>query len=65
LKREGKLAALFLILVFGFRFAIEPLKLEQSQLLSSHSTLTMGQILSLPLLILGIFFLIFPRKKRG
>lgn len=51
----GKLIGLFLILVFGFRFLIESIKTEQSHLLDA-STLTMGQILSLPALIAGLYF---------
>lgn len=52
---EGKLIGVFLILVFGFRFFIEFIKLEQSQLLTA-SFLTMGQILSVPLVLLGTYF---------
>jgi len=55
LLQQGKLIGLFLILVFGFRFCIEFLKLEQSHLLST--SLTMGQILSLPVIFLGCWFL--------
>lgn len=52
---QGKLIGLFLILVFGFRFWIEFLKIEQSHLLSPDPFLTMGQILSLPMILFGIF----------
>ena len=51
---KGKLVGLFLILVFTFRYFIEFLKTEQSHLLHV-SYLTMGQILSLPAILLGIF----------
>ncbi len=60
-KPVGKLTGLFLILVFGFRFLIEFLKVEQSVYLSSSSFLTMGQILSLPFIALGLW--LFFRKK--
>jgi len=64
LQREGKLIGLFLILVFGFRFLVEFLKIEQSRLLSSGSYLGMGQILSIPAIILGfIFYFIWPKKN--
>jgi len=56
LEPKGRLAGLFLVLVFGFRFLIEFLKVEQSVYLS-QAPLTMGQILSLPFVILGIFLL--------
>ena len=55
LMAQGKLIGLFLILVFSLRFLIEFLKLEQSPLLT-HSYLTMGQILSLPAIALGLWF---------
>lgn len=54
LRSQGKLIGIFLVLVFGFRFFIEFLKTEQSRLIEA-SNLTMGQILSLPLIVLGIF----------
>ena len=53
---KGKLVGLFLILVFGFRFLIEFLKMEQSHLLGAACPLTMGQILSLPAIALGLVF---------
>jgi prolipoprotein diacylglyceryl transferase len=60
LLRSGRLIGLFLTLVFGFRFFIEYLKVEQSRLLSV-SSLTMGQYLSIPAVIAGLF-LCFRRK---
>jgi phosphatidylglycerol:prolipoprotein diacylglycerol transferase len=61
LKKRGKLAGLFLILVFGFRFFIEYLKVEQSHLLDA--SLTMGQILSIPAVIMGFYFYFRKRSK--
>jgi len=55
LMRKGKLTGLLLILVFGFRFFVEYLKVEQSHLLDG-SYLTMGQILSLPVILVGFLF---------
>jgi prolipoprotein diacylglyceryl transferase len=52
-KPVGKLTGLFLVLVFGFRFLIEFLKVEQSVYLTPSSMFTMGQLLSLPLICLG------------
>lgn len=54
-----RIFGLFLMLVFGFRFFIEFLKLEQSHIFSY--TFTMGQILSLPMIGVGLLFYI--RKK--
>lgn len=59
---RGKLIGLFLILVFGFRFFIEFLKIEQSHLLSS-SPLTMGQFLSVPAILAGILFYSWKRSS--
>ena len=63
LKREGKLIGLFLILVFAFRFFIEFLKVKQSVLIDDKSFLLMGQILSIPFVILGIVFLFWEKIK--
>ena len=60
-KVEGKITGLFLLLVFLFRFCIEFFKEEQSALLPTHSPLTMGQYLSIPLILLGAY--LFFRKK--
>lgn len=60
---KGKLIGLFLILVFAFRFFIEFFKTEQSQLLGS-SYLTMGQILSIPAVLLGFAFYFWRPKNR-
>jgi phosphatidylglycerol:prolipoprotein diacylglycerol transferase len=51
-KPSGKLTGLFLLLVFGCRFLLEFLKVEQSVHVIS-SPLTMGQWLSLPFIALG------------
>lgn len=55
LASQGKLIGLSLILIFSFRFAMEFFKIEQSHLLMS-SYLTMGQLLSLPVILLGFGF---------
>jgi prolipoprotein diacylglyceryl transferase len=56
LSQRGKLSGLFLMLIFGFRFCIEFLKTEQSILVTPDSWLTMGQILSVPVFLLGMGF---------
>ncbi len=60
-KKEGYLSGLFFVLVFGFRFAVEFLKEEQSTFMGAHPMLDMGQILSLPFILFGLFLLL--RKK--
>lgn len=54
LKHPGKLIGLFFVLVFGFRFVIEFFKLEQSRFMGNAHELTMGQWLSIPLILIGV-----------
>ncbi|KKL17435.1 hypothetical protein LCGC14_2485580 [marine sediment metagenome] len=61
--KEGKLLGLFLILVFGFRFFIEFLKVRQSAILDDNTFLLMGQYLSIPFIALGIFFLFWDKIR--
>jgi len=58
---QGRLSGLFLMLVFGLRFFLEWVKLEQSVYLSQGGWLTMGQWLSLPFFLLGAY--LFFRKR--
>jgi prolipoprotein diacylglyceryltransferase len=61
--RQGTIFALCLMGVFSFRFLIEFFKEEQSvQIVSSF--LTMGQWLSLPVILLGVFLFFYRRKHR-
>lgn len=59
--RPGYLFGLFLILIFGFRFFIEFLKENQSAF-ESALPINMGQILSIPFVLLGLYFIF--RKKQ-
>lgn len=54
MSRVGKLSGLVVITVFVFRFAVEFLKVKQSDLIAAQSSLNMGQWLSFPLLLLGL-----------
>ncbi len=54
-KPIGSLTGLFLLLVFGGRILIEFLKIEQSSHVWLTSLLTMGQVLSLPFIALGVW----------
>lgn len=56
-RREGLCTGLFLILVFGFRFLVEFVKVEQSAYTFLPAWLTMGQILSIPFFIFGLYLL--------
>lgn len=61
--KEGFLFGLFLILVFVFRFFVEFIKADQSAF-EAGWILNMGQILSIPLILLGLYFLIFWKKNK-
>ncbi len=56
-QRSGKLTGLFLTLVFTSRFFIEFIKIEQSVHISGGAFLTMGQWLSIPFILLGLWLL--------
>jgi prolipoprotein diacylglyceryl transferase len=59
--KPGFLFGLFLILIFGFRFFVEFLKENQSTF-ESALPINMGQILSIPFVLLGLYFVF--RKKQ-
>ncbi len=61
-KPVGRTTGLFLVLIFGFRILVEWIKVEQSAHFSTATFLTMGQILSIPFVILGCY-LIFKNRK--
>lgn len=54
----GLLSGWFFTLVFGFRFVIEFLKMPQNEWLDTHSPVNMGQLLSIPFIVLGMTLLI-------
>lgn len=60
--KPGKIFGLFLVMVFTFRFFVEFLKIDQTYF-EKGMLLNMGQLLSIPLILLGIFFL-FRRDKK-
>ncbi len=55
--REGLLVGIFFIMVFGARFMIEFIK-EDQEAFEATMKLNMGQWLSIPLILLGIFLVI-------
>ncbi len=57
----GRLVGLFLLATFTFRFFIEFIK-ENQTLAEQDLALNIGQILSLPLILLGIFFILRSRR---
>lgn len=60
--RQGFFIGLFFILIFGSRFLLEYFKVPMGAILS-ESFLQMGQMLSIPFIILG-FWLIYPKKMK-
>lgn len=60
---EGRLFGIFLIVCFGLRFAYEFLKENQVDFENSLP-LNMGQFLSIPLVLFGIFILILSYKQK-
>lgn len=56
---SGFFAGLFFLLIFGFRFFIEYLKLPQSTLIDESKLGNMGQLLSVPFIVVGIFLIIY------
>jgi prolipoprotein diacylglyceryl transferase len=63
-KRHGFYIGLFLILVFIARFFIEFIKQPQVAF-EANMTLNMGQILSIPFVIIGIGLLIYSLRKKN
>ena len=61
--KEGLLFGWFMLLVFGFRFFVEFLKKEQSAF-EVGMLLNMGQILSIPLALTGLFFILWKPKPK-
>ncbi|MBP5364849.1 MAG: prolipoprotein diacylglyceryl transferase [Bacteroidales bacterium] len=62
-KREGGLFGIFLIGIFGFRMIVENLK-ENQEAFEDSMTLNMGQLLSIPFVILGICCLVYALKSK-
>lgn len=67
IKKDGKiecglLFGLFLIMVFTFRFFVEFIK-ENQTYFEEGMLLNMGQILSIPLIILGVYLVINSKKQ--
>lgn len=63
---KGLLTGLFFLLVFSFRLFIEFFKLPLGPTVINNNFLNMGQILSIPFILLGLFFItkyFFAKKK--
>ncbi len=62
--KPGKLFGYFMLLIFSARFLIEFLK-EPQEPWEQHMLLDMGQLLSIPLILLGIGVLIWSSKQKA
>jgi phosphatidylglycerol:prolipoprotein diacylglycerol transferase len=60
----GRLLGIFLIVCFGLRFLYEFLK-ENQEAFEDKLPLNMGQILSIPLIIAGIFILLYSFREKA
>ena len=60
---RGEFIGIFLLVCFGSRFLIEFIKEPQVEF-EKAMTLNMGQLLSIPFILLGVFFLFWAFKKK-
>ena len=60
---RGQFIGIFLIVCFGSRFLIEFIKEPQVEF-EQTMVLNMGQLLSIPFILLGIFFLVWASRKK-
>ncbi|MCA8832583.1 prolipoprotein diacylglyceryl transferase [Hymenobacter pini] len=61
---NGQLFGLFVVLLFSFRFLVEFLK-EDQVAFEQNMTLNMGQLLSIPLVLVGLYVLFTARNRPG
>lgn len=61
--QHGKLSGIFLIIYGSFRMVIENFREPDEQIGFLLEKITMGQLLSLPLILCGIFLIFFPAIK--
>jgi phosphatidylglycerol---prolipoprotein diacylglyceryl transferase len=63
-EKPGFMFGLFLVLIFGFRFIWEYFKRSQGGLETAFdNALTTGQILSIPAVLVGLYFVLRPNPK--
>ena len=60
---RGQFIGIFLVVCFGSRFLIEFIK-EPQVAFEESMTLNMGQLLSIPFVLLGVFFLVWAAMKK-
>lgn len=62
-KKQGFIFGMFLILIFATRFFIEFIK-ENQEAFEDGMILNMGQLLSIPFVLFGIFLLFYSKRKK-
>ncbi len=63
--RPLELTGWFFSLIFGFRIFVEFFKEKQSDAINANDLLSMGQWLSIPIVALGIGFIVYSRLKKA
>jgi prolipoprotein diacylglyceryl transferase len=64
-EKPGFFFGLFLALVFGARFILEPFKHSQGGLEETiNNSLSTGQLLSIPFVLIGLFYIFRPNPKK-
>jgi prolipoprotein diacylglyceryltransferase len=65
-KQQGYIFGLFLVLVFSWRFIVEPFKSSQGGFETSlGNVLSTGQWLRIPFVLAGVFFMVKSRHATG
>ena len=62
--KEGYIFGFFLVLIFGFRIIMEIFKTSQGGIETSFgNALTTGQLLSIPFVLIGLYFMFRPEQR--
>ncbi len=62
--KSGFLFGTFLVLLWGIRFFVEFVKERQNELDASIGTLSIGQLLSIPFILIGLYFMFRPKPAK-
>lgn len=63
INKHGKLSGIFLVLYGSFRILIENFREPDEQIGFLFDKITLGQLLSLPLIMVGIFLFFYPKNR--
>ncbi len=65
-EKSGFLFGTFLVLIFGFRLVMEQFKVSQGGFESAFdNVLSTGQLLSIPFVLIGLYYMLRPRRGEG